>query len=101
MFSNLSLSIPCLFTLTTLIPGLNLLIVSALYFVVNICFFNWFKKIEKNYYSYYKKAAFRDEKYIPSKKKDHDHDRTINVIRPPERPPPRTLSDLNIRVNDE
>jgi hypothetical protein len=45
------------------------------------------------------KSAFRDEKWIATK--DCDQARTLKIIKQPERPPPRTLSDVNLRVNNE
>ena len=46
------------------------------------------------------KSNFKKEKWHNISVKEETY-RATTVLRPPERPPPRTLSDLNSEVNTE
>ena len=65
---DLRLGIPCLITLSTLIPGLNLLIVSILYLI----------------------STIKREKWIPIEVKGQKY--TPKIAEPPKDPPQRTVS---------
>ena len=71
----LLLSIPCLLTLSTIIPALNLLITSGLYLLSNI----------------------RKEKWTEIQNKEEIY-RNVTIIQAPERPPPRSISDIEIKT---
>ncbi|RNA39442.1 Cytochrome b-245 light chain [Brachionus plicatilis] len=66
------LGIPCLLSLSTILPGINLLITAILYLI----------------------GFFKKECWVKIEQKEEMY-RRITVLQAPERPPPRTFSELN------